>query len=522
MQVAMALNSLLAAPAFAAWAQGEPLDIARMIRSADGCRPRANVLYIAHLSDRERVFFVAAFLQALITWMRLQPGSSSLRALFYMDEIFGYFPPSANPPTKGPLLTLLKQARAFGLGTMLATQNPVDVDYKGLANAGTWFLGKLQTEQDRARLLDGLSGTTVDRGAVETALAGLPPRTFLMQNSRVPGLKRFTTRWALSYLRGPLTREEIKRLKSDAAAPVATQKAAEPSAGRPIRESPGAGVPEWFLQAPADGPLIPAIRARVRVRFPGSEGLEEDLVLPLAPDDRPGGLKWDQAVQVDKVSRETPSARPPERARFEDLPDAFRAASAFKTAGSGLENYLAARRTSTELRNRPLKLTSTSGEGREAFLERCRGEAKRRADAEARALKTKYEEKNRRLQTRVAKELRELELDKQDLAGRKVDELVNAGETLLGMFFGTRRRSISGIAGKRRMVSNTIAQVEKSQAEYEAALAELERLSQEAGAALEELDQRWAIAAEGIEQVAVKPLKSEVQVVEIGLLWMPK
>jgi len=185
--LAMALNNLLASPGFEAWLQGVPLDVGQLLYTDKG-KPRIAILSISHLSDAERMFFVSLLLNQTLSWVRAQSGTTSLRAILYMDEIFGYFPPVANPPSKKPLLTLLKQARAFGLGVVLATQNPVDLDYKGLANTGTWFIGRLQTERDKARVMEGLEGATAqaggrfDRAKMEEILAGLGKRVFLMNN----------------------------------------------------------------------------------------------------------------------------------------------------------------------------------------------------------------------------------------------------------------------------------------------------------------------------------------------------
>ncbi len=215
--LAMMLNNILASPGFAAWLEGEPLDIPSLLHTAGG-KPRHSIFSIAHLNDAERMFFVTVLLEQIITWMRAQPGTTSLRAILYMDEVFGFFPPSAQPPSKRPMLTLLKQARAFGLGVMLTTQNPVDVDYKGLTNAGTWFIGKLQAERDKARLLDGLesvmaeAGSMGDRGQLDKIISSLEARVFLLHDVNLPGPVVFQTRWAMSYLRGPLTRQQIKQL----------------------------------------------------------------------------------------------------------------------------------------------------------------------------------------------------------------------------------------------------------------------------------------------------------------------
>ncbi|HYP87823.1 MAG TPA: DUF87 domain-containing protein, partial [Polyangiaceae bacterium] len=281
-ELAVAVNSLLASPAAAGWARGEALDVARLLRTAEG-KPRISIISIAHLSDAQRMFFVTLLLDEVLTWMRRQSGTSSLRALLYMDEIFGYFPPTAAPPSKRPMLTLLKQARAFGLGIVLATQNPIDLDYKGLANCGTWFLGRLQTERDKLRVLEGLEGAALgasqafDRAVMDQVLSALGSRVFLMNDVREAGPIIFQTRQTLSYLRGPLSRDQIKTLMDPkkAAAPgpggvaKTVEMAAMPAASAVARPSAPEGLPELFVQASGSGPLTyqPAIGVTAKLHF---------------------------------------------------------------------------------------------------------------------------------------------------------------------------------------------------------------------------------------------------------------
>src|SRR5579872_5882039 len=255
--LSMSLNNLLASPGFSAWLEGEPLDVQRLLYTNAG-KPRLSIISIAHLSDAERMFFVTIVLNEVVAWMRTQAGTSSLRALFYMDEVFGYFPPTANPPAKTPMLTLLKQARAYGLGVVLATQNPVDLDYKGLSNAGTWFIGRLQTERDKARVLDGLegastaAGATFDRQKMDQSLSGLGKRVFLMNNVHENQPVVFQTRWALSYLRGPLTREQIQGL-------MAPRKALAKTSAFDVERSlsPGTSVSKAALPGATQRPVLP-------------------------------------------------------------------------------------------------------------------------------------------------------------------------------------------------------------------------------------------------------------------------
>jgi hypothetical protein len=253
--LAMSLNNLLAAPGFGAWMEGEPLDVDALLHTPEG-KPRVAIVSIAHLSDAERMFFVSLLLNQVVGWMRTQSGTTSLRALLYMDEIFGFFPPVANPPSKTPLLTLLKQARAFGVGVVLATQNPVDLDYKGLSNTGTWLIGRLQTERDKARVLDGLEGAAgtagqgFDRAWLERILSGLSTRVFLMNNVHEDHPVVFESRWVMSYLRGPLTRAQIKTLMDARRAAASAPAAAAPAGAATRRPAPAAPVPAAPAAAP--------------------------------------------------------------------------------------------------------------------------------------------------------------------------------------------------------------------------------------------------------------------------------
>ncbi|MEZ5488406.1 MAG: hypothetical protein R3E75_12395, partial [Steroidobacteraceae bacterium] len=341
--LAMAINNLLASPGFSTWMKGEPLDIQRLLFTPAG-KPRISILSIGHLSDPERMFIVTLVLNELLGWMRNQSGTSSLRALFYMDEIFGYFPPSANPPSKLPMLTLLKQARAFGLGCVLATQNPVDLDYKGLSNCGTWMIGRLQTERDKLRVIEGLesavSGSgTMDRSTLEKLMSALAPRVFLMRNVHDDTPYLMKSRWALSFLRGPLTGAEITRVmapRKAAQAAAATGAAAAAAPGTPASgnnpigtaasPSPTAGdssspsaattprpllpaeVSEYFLAGrPGDGPLSyrPMVMGNAKLHFIDSKlGLDQwTTTLWLAPlaDDGQQALWAEGSAQDDRL-----------------------------------------------------------------------------------------------------------------------------------------------------------------------------------------------------------------------------
>src|SRR5690349_5055147 len=322
-ELAMSLNHLLASPSFASWMEGESLDVAKFLHTESG-KPRLSIFSIAHLSDAERMFFVSLLLNQVLGWMRTQSGTSSLRAILYMDEIFGYFPPVANPPSKLPLLTLLKQGRAFGLGVVLATQNPVDLDYKGLANTGTWFIGRLQTERDKARVLEGLEGIAAgtgqkfDKQAMEQLLAGLDKRIFLLNNVHDDAPELFETRWALSYLRGPLTRAQIKLLmdplkQTAASSPVATvapAAAPAPVASAPAKNEPSLLPPDitqYYIPVRGSGDANatltyhPTLLGAAEVRYSDSKSVDmtQQVTLLCPFNDGPVGLDWSSAVALD-------------------------------------------------------------------------------------------------------------------------------------------------------------------------------------------------------------------------------
>ena len=228
-ELALALNNLLSSPDFDSWREGEPLDPGRLLRDASG-RAACNLFYLAHLDDKERMFFVTRFLERFWAWTRTQSGSSDLKALLYFDEIFGYLPPVAEPPSKRPLLSLLKQARAFGVGVLVVTQNPVDLDYKALSNTGTWLVGRLQAERDKERLLDGLEGAGLGmaRAEADRTLSGLEKRRFLLHDvHRSGGPVVFETRWARAYLRGPLALRQVPDLSAKFAEPAPAGKSDE-------------------------------------------------------------------------------------------------------------------------------------------------------------------------------------------------------------------------------------------------------------------------------------------------------
>ena len=561
-ELAMRLNALVASPTFASWTEGPPLDIQSMLYTPDG-RPRASILYLAHLSEPERQFVVSLVLSKVITWMRAQSGTTDLRALLYMDEVFGFAPPTANPPAKGPILTLLKQARAYGVGFLLSTQNPVDLDYKAMSNAGTWMIGRLQTERDKARVLEALSAASgdVDLKAIDRSIGDLGKRQFILHNTHDRGgPKRFTTRWAMSYLRGPLTRDQLAALTADdpaRATPTSTpiEQASTSSAVSPTSvpndlaenetqvapDSPK-GVPVYYLDPAAPwasevgavtggSRLAPAVVARVHLRFDDTRaGIDhqeewEAILHPL--DARPNVA---ETRSVDYEARDLRSEGPAEAIyRLSDAP--LSSAAFFKGLSSDLRDHLYRERNVSVFRNQALKLYSRVGESEEDFLRRCDTAAQQAADQEAAKLRDRYDKKVDRIRAAIERaedRVEQLEVDKKS---RRTHELISGVGDLLGAFLGGKKdtRSITrgagrvakGASSRRATSARTGERLRIAESKLEAEELKLEELEADLLDELAELNDLWEARAQQIETVEISLEKNDVSVDEVALLWIP-
>ena len=541
--LALRFNSVLATPGFDVWMAGERLDVGRMLFTSDG-RPRIAIVSIAHLDDAQRMMTVSLVLNAALEWTRRQSGSASLRALLYMDEVFGYLPPVANPPSKTPLLTLLKQARASGVGVMLATQNPVDLDYKALSNTGTWFLGKLQTERDKARVLDGLDGVSsaLTREQFDRTLSGLRSRVFLMHNvhEREPVL--FETRWTLSYLRGPLTREELRaaigvsvsaeRRTSVApdtnAAPTVqgSPHAAAPAAARPVL---AAGIDEYFLPgAPGAAMYEPAVYGSARVQYTDAKlGVDTSAVVhATAPiTGGPVPVDWDHAEEgappPDGLLTEAPE--PAAAALFGELPAAARNARSYTQWASEFEQWI--------VRTRPLrlfaapayKLSSRPGESQAEFTARVHQAAREQRDAAVEKLRTRYAPRVTRATDKLRRAQETLAREEQQVSQQKMQTAVSFGATLLGALMGRKAVSVSTLGRATtaaRGVSRSMKEaqdVAQARERQEEAEVELKEIEEELQREIEALQQSAPNAT--IETTEVKARKATIDVQLVALAW---
>jgi prefoldin subunit 5 len=545
-EFAMRLNALLAAPGFQAWLEGEPLDVQGLLYTPLG-RPRLSILSIAHLSDAERMFFVTILLNEVVAWMRSQPGTSSLRALLYMDEVFGYFPPTANPPSKTPMLTLLKQARAYGLGVVLATQNPVDLDYKGLSNAGTWFVGRLQTERDKARLLDGLegasttSGASFDRRELERTISGLRSRVFLLNNVHDDRPELFHTRWALSYLRGPLTREQIRALSVPPETPIeptSERRRAEDVAARETnavdRPLLPPDVPEAFAvrrsAIPSGSTLVyrPALLGAGRVHYvdrrAGVDHWAEVRRLAALRDDPPVDL-WDHAENpLDTLELE---GEPELDIKFTALPAVAGRVPSYTAWRKRLASSLYRTEALQLYRSREFRQYSGLGVDEAAFRAGLAQLARERRDQAVEQLRKRYAPKLTRLQQRIRTAEERVERHRSQHKHEKLQTVVSLGATVLGALFGRRAASI-GTVGRATTTVRGASRAARKKEDVDRALERLEESREQLEALEQEFQDQAAEVAERIDPAAleleehrVRPRKADIQVGQVTLLWTP-
>jgi hypothetical protein len=554
--LAMKLNNLLASPGFAGWLEGEALDVSSLLYTAEG-KPRVSILSIAHLSDNERMFFVTILLNEVLTWARAQPGTSSLRAVLYMDEIFGYFPPTANPPSKIPMLTLLKQARAFGLGVVLATQNPVDLDYKGLSNAGTWFLGRLQTKRDKDRMLAGLHGASTEAGhafdsqKMDEILSALGNRVFVMNNVNDEQPVVFQTRWTLSYLRGPLTREQIQRL-------MASRKQQPPTREAPHSGSPSSAsttdvsrlqthvpsdtrpvvppdVPEFFLprrdhlKAGEILQYYPTLLGVTRLHYAdkkaGIDQWETVAMIRRAEESLPDDV-WSESEPLDTCVPELDKTPEP-GAHFVSLPSDLARGKNYAEWSKALKNYLYRERALSIYYCPELKQWSRAAEPEREFRLRLVQASREERDQKVEALRAKYAPKLEAVTEQIRRARERLAQEQAEASRSTWDATVAVGNSVLGALLGrksvgkadvTRAASAAKAAGRAVQQRSTVGQAQATLEVAQRKYAGLEAKFQEEVEALVAALRPESLK---IESVALRPKKSDITVERVVLAWMP-
>jgi hypothetical protein len=552
---AMMINNLLAAPGFNVWMEGDVLDIGKILYTQQG-KPQVSIFSISHLNDAERMFFVSLLFTQILSWIRTLPGTNSLRAIIYMDEIFGYFPPVANPPSKLPLLTLLKQARAFGVGIVLATQNPVDLDYKGLSNAGTWFIGRLQTERDKARVLEGLEGIgnstggRFNRQKMEETLAGLTNRIFLMNNVHDEEQEIFETRWAMSYLRGPLTRDQIKRLMdSRKSEPAVTTHSSQttPSAMGAVKE--GGVTVAGKKDRPVLPPEVPQYFIPVRVAQPNASDLiycpmlfacgkiyyadakigivaDQDVAFLLEIPTDGATVNWQDAME-ESLKESDLEKFPADDADYASLPREAGMVKSYGNWSRSFAEWLLRNQKIEVLRNPVLKTVSRPNESERDFKIRLQEASREERDQLVERLRQKYAPRFAAIQERIYRAEQIKGREEEQAKQQKIQTAISFGATLLGAFLGRKRASVTTIGrattamrgvGRTMKESKDIDRAEDALSVLKNQLAELEaQFKEETDVIATKFDSHTS----AIESVEMKPKKSNISVKLVALVWVP-
>lgn len=531
--LSISLNNLLASPGFQAWMQGEPLDIDQLLHTKEG-KPKLSILSIAHLSESERMFFVTLLLNEVLSWMRRQPGTASLRALLYMDEIFGFFPPTAMPPSKIPMLTLLKQARAYGLGVVLCTQNPVDLDYKGLANCGTWFIGKLQTERDRSRVLEGLkvaSNGEIKSDELTNMLAAISTRTFIMRSIYEKNPILFQTRWTMSYLRGPLTLTQIAALtikRPSLKIKTSIEKHSETNLETKPTVPPGITV--YFAKRPGlpqKVHYIPQIMGLAKLHFIDTKNKIDtwENICILSPVDEDGKtVIWEEGKNLPDLKNQL-EKEPNPQSVFEELPTGLMQEKSYAAFEKSFDTYLYQNQTNTLYQAPELNLISKANETEGEFRSRITLAMREKRDELSKKIRGKYAEKITVLQDKVRRAQEKMTQKQQQSLLQKFETALSFLTTLLGAIFGrgitkgtiTQTGTSMRRAGKISKDSLEASRAEEDLKSYQQQLTDLQSQMNEEIAQLNTTDS----SSIKVETLIVRPRKSDISIDKIALVWWP-
>ena len=526
-------NAIIASPTFAAWLNGDDLDIQKLLYDDQG-KAKIAIFSISHLSDDERMFFVTLLLNKYIAWMRRQSGTSALKTVLYMDEIYGFFPPTKNPPSKEPMLLMLKQARAFGVGIILSTQNPVDLDYKGLSNIGTWFIGRLQTTQDIDRVIDGLGGkvgSSFNKKEIKTLLANLKKRTFFLKSAHLDDIRLFGTRWVLSYLKGPLKRDEIKTLMRSQKAQLVNesieQKETSPitTDGYETYSGLDNSIPQRFMvDLTGRNEYTASIMAHTTLHFFNqTRGIseEEDLCLNLAisPDDHQ--VDWDlsspasEEISGNECFSQLPTQAPSD-AKYAPLPDYLKSDKKLRSATTELKGWLYHEHKLELFRCRSPKLESKPYESLVDFKVKVNDLLNEKKEIEIEKLQERYGKKEDTLLKRLARAEERLEKEESDTTG----SMFTTGIAVLGALFGRSSTAKVGraISRGRRMLKEK-GDVSRAEGRIEEVKEDIEKLEYELEDKIDELAEKFDVDAVTIEEFAIKLRKTDIEVESIAVVW---
>ncbi|MGJ0303569.1 DUF87 domain-containing protein [Aliarcobacter cryaerophilus] len=537
LKFALKINTIIASPSFSSWLEGESLDISKMLYSQSG-KAKVNIFSIAHLNDSQRMFFVTILLNQILAWMRRQEGTTSLKALLYMDEIFGYFPPQANPPSKQPMLTLLKQARSFGIGVILSTQNPVDIDYKGLSNIGTWFIGRLQTKQDIEKVIDGLSSASengLNKQELSLALGTLAKRNFIMKNINEESIKTFETRWALSYLKGPLSKDAIKKLMEN-----------KKNSSEKNLEEKNSEVNEPFIDV-SKGKSKPIIVSNIKEKYSYSSqnnayymqgyllfscnvhylytlknvDLKEHINFKIYLDEKASQINFDER---EDVLTDTFDEKEKPNSFYYELPSFIQNEKELKLLERDFADYVYRNFKLTLYKNDTLKISSKQYESLDDFKIRIQDRLNEQIDEKIENLKQKFEKENTILEQKISKLFEKLKKEEQDSLSATTNSIISIGTSILGAFFGKSSKTaiVSKVATSSRGVSKALKErsdIKTVQGEIDALQSLQDGLEEKLKIEIEKINDEFNISKYTIEEFFIKPKRTDIYDIKIELLW---
>lgn len=538
LKLALKLNTIIANPSFKSWIEGEPLDISNLMYDENG-KAKVSIFSIAHLNDSQRMFFVSLLLNQMVSWMRRQEGTTSLKALLYMDEIFGYFPPNANPPSKQPMLTLLKQARSFGVGIILSTQNPVDIDYKGLANIGTWFIGRLQTKQDKEKVIDGLSSAVegkIDKNEIENLLSNLEKRTFIMKNINEDGIKVFQTRWALSYLKGPITKEQIKFLMAN--------KISNISSIKPQITTPKEQGQKSSSQQNSPKPLIPNILEQKYLYSSQSDSyylqgylvfkcsvhfsdtaknidLTSELNYKFYLQKEAQNINFEELEEFKLNSFETTQRV---NSNYYETPIFIQNEKELKQIQKDFTDYIYRNTKLSLFKNDTLKIISKQNESLTDFKIRIQDRLNEKIDEQLENLQIKFKKTNDTIEDKLNKLFDKLQKEQLQASATTTDTIISIGTSLLGAFFGksTSASTLGKVASSAKGANKILK--ERNDVKYvESEIQQLQIQKEELQKTLEDeiskINEENKISNFQIEDIFIKPKRTDIFNVKLELLW---
>lgn len=537
LKFALKINTIIASPSFSTWLEGESLDISKMLYSQSG-KAKVNIFSIAHLNDSQRMFFVTILLNQILAWMRRQEGTTSLKALLYMDEIFGYFPPQANPPSKQPMLTLLKQARSFGIGVILSTQNPVDIDYKGLSNIGTWFIGRLQTKQDIEKVIDGLSSASengLNKQELSLALGTLAKRNFIMKNINEESIKTFETRWALSYLKGPLSKDAIKKLMEN-----------KKNNSTKNLEEKNSEVNEPFIDV-SKGKSKPIIVSNIKEKYSYSSqnnayymqgyllfscnvhylytlknvDLKEHINFKIYLDEKASQINFDER---EDVLTDTFDEKEKPNSFYYELPSFIQNEKELKLLERDFTDYVYRNFKLTLYKNDTLKISSKQYESLDDFKIRIQDRLNEQIDEKIENLKQKFEKENTLLEQKISKLFEKLKKEEQDSLSATTNSIISIGTSILGAFFGKSSKTaiVSKVATSSRGVSKALKErsdIKTVQGEIDALQSLQDGLEEKLKIEIEKINDEFNISKYTIDEFFIKPKRTDIYDIKIELLW---